>query len=87
MTERLQLSASQQAAIKPILVEEFNQRKAIEDSKSLTAQQKREQSLAVHLASLQKIKVNFTPAQMALIEEGMKNPGPSPTNTKPTGTK
>jgi hypothetical protein len=87
MTERLQLSPSQQAAIKPILVEEFNQRKAIEENKSLGAPQKRDESFAVHRAALQKIKAVFTPAQMALIEAGMNNPGPSPTNTKSTGAK
>ena len=85
MTERLQLSPSQQTAIKPILVEEFNQRKAIEDNNSLTAQQKRDQTLMVHRAALQKIKVLFTPAQMALIEAGQNNPAPGPTN--PTAAK
>ena len=85
MTERLQLSPSQQTAIKPILVEEFKQRKAIADDKSLTAQQKRDQTLMVHRAALQKIKVLFTPAQMALIEAGQNNPAPGPTN--PTAAK
>ena len=85
MTERLQLSPSQQTAIKPILVEEFNQRKAIEDNNSLTAQQKRDQTLMVHRAALQKIKVLFTPAQRALIEAGQNNPAPGPTN--PTAAK
>jgi len=85
MTERLQLSPSQQTAIKPILVEEFNQRKAIADDKSLSALQKRDQTLTVHRAALQKIKALFTPAQMALIESGQNNPAPGPTN--PTAAK
>jgi len=87
MTERLSLSPNQQAAIKPILIAEFDQRKAIEDNKSLTVQQQHDQEGTVHRASLQKIKAIFTPAQMALIEEGMKNPSPSPTHLAPASSK
>jgi len=80
MTERLKLSASQQAAIKPILAEEFNQRKAIRESKSLNDPQKRDREGEIHRLALQKIKALFTPEQMALIEAGQNNPGPSPTH-------
>ncbi len=93
MTERLKLSSSQQNEIKPILVAEYNDRKAILDSKTLTEQQKRDRGIEIHRASLQKIKVLFTPEQMALIEAGQNNPGPSPTHpstsspTSPTTTR
>ena len=85
MTERLKLSPSQQSAIKPILVAEFEKRKAIEDNKSLSVQQKHDQTGTVHRAALQQIKAIFTPAQMALIVQGQDNPSPSSTN--PTSTK
>ena len=50
MTERIKLTPSQQAAIKPILVDEFKKRKAIEDNTSLTVQQKHDQTGVVHRA-------------------------------------
>ncbi len=84
MTERIKLTPSQQAAIKPILVEEFKKRKAIEDSTSLTVQQKHDQTGVVHRAALQEIKVIFTPAQMALIEQQQDHPAASSTNPKGT---
>ncbi len=88
MTERLKLSTSQQSAIKPILVAEYNDRKAIQDSQTLNEQQKHDRDGEIHRAALQKIKALFTPEQLALIEAGQTNPGPSPTHpvaSNPTG--
>ena len=80
MTERIKLTPSQQAAIKPMLVAEFKQRKAIEDITSLTAQQKHDQTGTVHRAALQEIKAIFTPAQLALVEQEQDHPAVSSTN-------
>jgi hypothetical protein len=87
MTERLKLSPSQQAAIKPILVAELDQTKAIQDNTKLTAQQKHDQVGTVHRAALQKIKALFTPAQMTQIEQEQDNPPPSPTSTTASTSK
>jgi hypothetical protein len=83
MTERIKLTPSQQAAIKPILVAEFKKRKAIEDNTSLTVQQKHDQTGTVHRAALQEIKAIFTPAQLALIEQEQDHPVVSSTNPSP----
>ena len=55
MTERLHLSQSQQDQIAPILVAEFDKRKAIQDDTTLSAQQKHDQTGQVHRAALQQI--------------------------------
>jgi len=83
MTERIKLTPSQQAAIKPILVDEFKKRTAIEDNTSLTVQQKHDQTGVVHRAALQEIKAIFTPAQQALIEQEQDHPTVSSTNPAP----
>ena len=86
MTERLKLTPDQQEAIKPILVAEADKRKTIQDDTTLSPQERHEQIGANHRASLQQIKALFTPEQVALIEQGQKHPGPSPTHpdTAPT---
>ena len=83
MTERIKLTPSQQAAIKPILVDEFKKRTAIEDNTSLTVQQKHDQTGVVHRAALQEIKAIFTPAQQALIEQEQDHPTVSSTSPAP----
>jgi len=80
MTEKLKLSPAQQDAIRPILVAEAAQKKAIQDNTTLSDKEKQEQSFAVHRMSLQQIKALFTPEQMALIEDGMKHTSASPTH-------
>lgn len=79
MTSRLNLSQSQQDKIRPILVAEWNKKTSIENS-TLSDKQKHDQEGANHRAALQKIKVLFTPAQMAQIEQGQNHPSPGPTN-------
>ena len=85
MTERLNLSRSQQEDIAPILVAESIKRKSIQDDTTLNSQQKHDEIGMVHRSALQQIKALFTPAQMALIESGQNNPAPGPTN--PTAAK
>jgi hypothetical protein len=80
MTERLHLSQSQQDQIAPILVAEFDKRKAIADDTALTDQQRHDQTGQVHRAALQQIKAVFTPDQLALVEQGQDHPGTSPTH-------
>ena len=86
MTERLNLSRSQQDAIAPILVREANQRKSVQDDTKMSDQQKHDQIGVIHRAALQQIKALFTPEQMALINQGMNHPQPSPTNPSTTST-
>ena len=80
MTERLKLSAGQQAAIKPILVAEYDRRKTIEGNPGLSAQQKHDNVGTVHRAALQQIKAIFTPQQLAQIEQEQDHPSPSSTS-------
>ena len=86
MTDRLNLSPSQQEAIKPILVAEADKRKSIEDDTTLSVQEKHDQTGEVHRASLQQIKALFTPEQMAQIEQGQAHPQPSPTSPSTSST-
>jgi hypothetical protein len=85
-TDRLNLSPSQQEAIKPILVAEADKRKSIEDDTTLSVQEKHDQTGEVHRASLQQIKALFTPEQMAQIEQGQAHPQPSPTSPSTSST-
>jgi len=80
MTERLHLSQSQQNQIAPILVSEFDKRKAIQDDTTLSPQQKHDQTGQVHRAALQQIKAVFTSEQLAQIEQGQDHPGTSSTH-------
>jgi len=80
MTQRLNLSQSQQDAIGPILVTEANNRKSIMDNTTLTPLQRHEQLGANHRASLQQIKALFTPDQLALINQEQAHPSASPTH-------
>jgi hypothetical protein len=80
MTERLHLSQSQQNQIAPILVAEADKIKSIQDEPTLSAQEKHDQTGAVHRAALQQIKAVFTPEQLALIEQGQDHPQASPTH-------
>jgi hypothetical protein len=80
MTERLHLSQSQQDQIAPILVAEFDKRKAIQDDTSLSVQQKHDQTGQVHRAALQQIKAVFTSEQLAQIEQGQDHPETGPTH-------
>jgi hypothetical protein len=80
MTEKLHLSQSQQDQIAPILVAEADERNAIQDDTSLTAQQKHDQTGQVHRAALQQIKAVFTPEQLAQIEQGQEHPETGPTH-------
>jgi hypothetical protein len=79
MTGRLNLSPSQQDKIRPILVAEWNRKQTIENS-TLSDKQKHDQIGANHRAALQKIKVLFTAAQMAQIEQEQDHPSASPTH-------
>jgi len=79
MTSRLNLSQSQQDRIRPILIAEWNKKQSIEGS-TVTDQQKHNQIGANHRSALQKIKVVFTPQQMAQIEQEQNHPSPSSTN-------
>jgi len=81
MTEKLKLSTSQQQAMKPILVAEYEKTKSIVDDKGLSAQQKHDQTGIIHRAAVKQIKALFTTAQMAQINQEQKNPAPGPTNT------
>jgi hypothetical protein len=78
MTTRLKLSQSQQDKIRPILVAEVAKKNSIEAS-TLSDKQKHDEIGANHRAALQKIKVLFTPEQMAQIEQGMNHPSTSST--------
>lgn len=80
MTERLNLSKTQQEEIAPILVAEADKRKAIQDNTTLSDQQKHDQTGVVHRAALKQIKTYFTPEQMALIEQGQQHPQTSSTH-------
>jgi hypothetical protein len=84
MTERLHLSQSQQDEIAPILVAEADQRTAIQNDPSLDAQEKHDQTGAVHRAALRQIKALFTPEQLALVEQGQDHPQPGPTHPSTT---
>lgn len=84
MTERLQLSESQQEKIGPILVSEADQRTSIQNDPSLTIQEKHDQTGAVHRAALKQIKALFTPEQLALIEQAQAHPQPGPTHPSAT---
>jgi formylglycine-generating enzyme len=79
MTQRLSLTTSQQDAIRPILVSEANQRQSIQDDPNLSDKTKHDRIGAIHRSVLQKIKALFTPAQIALIEQGLAHPTPSST--------
>ncbi|MEI6493677.1 MAG: hypothetical protein WCO94_14090 [Verrucomicrobiota bacterium] len=72
MAGKLKLSPAQQDKIRPILVAEWNKKKSIETS-TLTEQQKHDQIGANHRAACQKIKLEFTPAQMEQIERDMNH--------------
>ena len=79
MTSRLNLSQSQQDNIRPILVAEWNKKQSLEKS-TLSDRQKHDQEGANHRAALQKIKVLFTPEQMAQIEQEQNHPSASSTH-------
>jgi hypothetical protein len=78
MTSRLHLSPSQQDKIRPILIAEWDKKQSIEKS-TLSDKQKHDQIGANHRAALQKIKVLFTPEQMAQIEQEQDHPAASST--------
>jgi hypothetical protein len=84
ITHNLNLTQSQQDRIRPILVAEWEKRQAIQDS-TLSDKQKHDQTGTVHRAALKQIKAVFTPAQMAIIEQGQNHSPTSPTSrTSPT---
>ena len=84
MTERLNLSRSQQEDIAPILVAESIKRKSIQDDTTLNSQEKHDEIGMVHRSALQQIKALFTPEQIALIEHGQTHPAPGSTNPSTT---
>ena len=81
MTSRLNLSQSQQDKIRPVLIAEWKNKQSIEHG-TLSEKQKHNQIGANHRAALQKIKVLFTPEQIAQIEQEQNHPSASSTTAK-----